>query len=149
MAEDVLGRLEALRRIALKPMPGATVDDVLAWHNGEKSVWLEKFYAWAAEVRTAEKEIVNSFPALLACARALENLAPVIGKIDAAYIGESMHAGLRKGTEADDAHMLWKVSDSRTSAWGDAAEFTADCIDFHFGDEVRAAAEALKMLGEG
>lgn len=39
-------------------------------------------------------------------------------------IGEGVHTGLRKGTDAEDAHDLWTaISQSNTTAWSDAVEF--------------------------
>lgn len=44
----------------------------------------------------------------------------------AGALAEGMHTGLRKGSDADDSHYLWKmISDSKTDAWGDAAEYCA------------------------
>lgn len=81
-----------------------------------------------------------------ALAEALEALIVALEKIDASYIGESMHTGLRKGSEADDAATLWRsIADSRTGAWSDAAAFTVGCIDFHFGKDVARARAALSL----
>jgi adenine deaminase len=44
----------------------------------------------------------------------------------AEQIAVGVHTGLRKGSDADDAHNLWKViSDSETNAWISAATFCA------------------------
>ncbi len=44
-------------------------------------------------------------------------------------IGEGVHTGLRKGSEAPSSHSLWEaISDSNDSAWGDAAAYCADCL---------------------
>lgn len=49
---------------------------------------------------------------------------PLSGLAD--VIAEGLHTGLRKGTDAEDSHDLWKaISDSQTSAWSDAAKFCA------------------------
>lgn len=45
-------------------------------------------------------------------------------------IGEGVHVGLRKGTDAADAHDLWKaISDSKTDAWSDAVGFLAYTLE--------------------
>jgi adenine deaminase len=42
-------------------------------------------------------------------------------------LGEGLHTGLRKGSDAEDAHVLWNaIADSETSAWSDAVRFCAD-----------------------
>jgi hypothetical protein len=39
-------------------------------------------------------------------------------------IGEGVHAGLRKGSEAPSSHALWKaISESNDGAWGDAVDY--------------------------
>lgn len=49
----------------------------------------------------------------------------------AGNIGEGVHTGLRKGSEAEDSHTLWKaISDSDTSAWSDAVQFCAEGLDY-------------------
>lgn len=45
-------------------------------------------------------------------------------------LGEGLHTGLRKGTDAADADFLWKaISDSNTSAWSDALRFLVRGLD--------------------
>lgn len=42
-------------------------------------------------------------------------------------LGEGIHTGLRKGTDAPDAHALWKaIADSETGAWQDAIEYAVE-----------------------
>lgn len=44
----------------------------------------------------------------------------------ASILGEGVHTGLRKGSEASDAHILWEaIADSNTTAWSDAVAFCA------------------------
>lgn len=38
-------------------------------------------------------------------------------------IGEGLHAGLRKGTDAPEADKLWKMISTSDKAWSDALEF--------------------------
>jgi len=42
----------------------------------------------------------------------------------AEHIAIGVHTGLRKGTDAEDAHDLWMtISNSETTAWSDAAAY--------------------------
>lgn len=51
-------------------------------------------------------------------------MTPVDDKTAASLLGEGIHTGLRKGTDAEDSHELWKaISDSDTTAWSDAIDY--------------------------
>lgn len=81
---------------------------------------------------------------------ALGKVLAAIDAQDAAYLGESIHAGFRKGSEAPDSAALWKaIADSKTSAWVDAIEYHLGCVDFHFGDDIRAARKAHEAATKG
>ena len=50
---------------------------------------------------------------------------PVLGANElASHVGEGVHTGLRKGSEAESAHVIWKaIFDSEDGAWGDAISY--------------------------
>jgi hypothetical protein len=48
---------------------------------------------------------------------------PVSKKDARSIIGEGVHTGLRKGTDADGAHELWDAIHKSDEAWSDALEF--------------------------
>lgn len=46
------------------------------------------------------------------------------------FLGEAIHTGLRKGSDAPDAHDLWQaISASNTTAWSDAIEFAVHALE--------------------
>jgi hypothetical protein len=56
---------------------------------------------------------------------------PVDTDVATSLIGEGLHTGLRKGTEAMDAMDLWRaISNSDTSAWNDALNFLVESLDY-------------------
>ncbi|HEX7720439.1 MAG TPA: hypothetical protein VF389_11585 [Woeseiaceae bacterium] len=75
---------------------------------------------------------------------ALAGLIEFIEKtLTAETIGEGVHAGLRKGTEAADSHELWRaIADSNTTAWGDACRFAVDPFFSMWGKKPLANAKA-------
>lgn len=49
---------------------------------------------------------------------------PIEDDLATEIIGEGLHTGLRKGSEAEDAHALWvAIKQSDTSAWSDALDY--------------------------
>lgn len=67
---------------------------------------------------------------------------------DPDLLSEGVHAGLRKGTSAPDAMDLWRaISNSRSSAWGDAIEFALDPYFSMWGGD-KAIAAIDDALGE-
>jgi len=47
-----------------------------------------------------------------------------MSKDDAAsVVGEGLHTGLRKGTDAPEAHDLWKAIQDSEQAWSDAIDY--------------------------
>lgn len=46
-------------------------------------------------------------------------------------VGEGLHAGLRKGSEAPSSATLWQaIADSQDSAWEDALEYMAWGLEY-------------------
>lgn len=62
----------------------------------------------------------------------------------AALLGEGVHTGLRKGTDADDAAFIWRAIDmSKTTAWRDATTFAHDpFFSMWGGDKALSAGNA-------
>lgn len=82
---------------------------------------------------------------------ALEKAKEVISLFkDQSLFAEGVHAGLRKGTDASDAHHLWTaIANSRTSAWGDAIGFAIDPYFTMWGgnDALLLIEDALALRG--
>jgi hypothetical protein len=56
---------------------------------------------------------------------------PVDPEDAAAEIGMGLHTGLRKGTDAEDAHKLWvAINQSETSAWIDACSYLVSGLKY-------------------
>lgn len=47
----------------------------------------------------------------------------------ASILGEGLHTGLRKGTEAPEAHPLWLAIRDSERAWSEALDFLVDGLD--------------------
>jgi hypothetical protein len=59
-------------------------------------------------------------------------------------LGEGVHAGLRKGSQAPSSVALWKaISDSRDGAWGDAVAFAKYGFEYGFEKDIARAEAAL------
>lgn len=55
---------------------------------------------------------------------------PVSKDLAMEVMGESVHTGLRRGSDADDAHDIWlAISQSKTSAWSDALDYAIYCFN--------------------
>jgi hypothetical protein len=83
--------------------------------------------------------------------KALEDCVKVIEGFTADSISEGVHAGLRKGTDAPDASVLYEaIARSRTTAWSDACAFA---VDPHFtmwgGNEALRCARKALSAGKG
>jgi hypothetical protein len=56
---------------------------------------------------------------------------PVDADEAASLIGEGVHTGLRKGSDAEGAHDLWLAIDKlSTSAWSDALEYMVSGLEY-------------------
>lgn len=53
----------------------------------------------------------------------MSNYVPFPDEEAMSLIGEYVHVGLRKGTEAPEAHDLWKAISDSDNAWSDAVGF--------------------------
>lgn len=90
---------------------------------------------------------------LEAQAAQIEALTAALVKADAVIrlftpeaIGEAVHTGLRKGTDADDAHVIWSIiANSNTTAWHDACVYGLDPFFSMWGgnEALVAASQAL------
>lgn len=48
----------------------------------------------------------------------------------ASIIGEGLHTGLRKGTDAPEAHDLWTAVRDSNRAWSEALAYLVDGLDY-------------------
>lgn len=63
-------------------------------------------------------------------ARAAAPWMPVSADLAMELLGEGIHTGLRKGSDAHDAHELWLAIDrSESSAWSDALRYFISGLD--------------------
>jgi len=68
----------------------------------------------------------------------------------AALLGEGIHTGLRKGTDADDAAFIWRAIDmSRSTAWRDATTFAHDPFFSMWGGEKALSAGEAALATHG
>lgn len=52
-----------------------------------------------------------------------ETYTPVDKETALSLLGEGIHTGLRKGTDAAGSHAAWKAISANDSGWSDALEF--------------------------
>lgn len=91
--------------------------DVYASNGAEDETWEGSMLASCPDQQTAEL-IVEALRSAQA-----GTWTPVADEDARSIIGEGVHTGLRKGTDAPEAHDLWVAISKSDEAWSDALDF--------------------------
>lgn len=86
------------------------------------------------DIRTNFAEILRTLAtrAVEAVQAGAEIVVPVTGREAQSFLGEAIHTGLRRGTDAEGSHAAWKAVAADNSGWGDAIEFALEGLQRHF-----------------